>query len=78
VCLEGLGKLKKTTSLGIEPATFRLAADSLRYRVPFLKKERRLIIKKNCSKVLNCQSSHEEFELIGVAGISLSEERDLI
>jgi hypothetical protein len=37
VPLEGLGKLKKSTSLGLDPATFRLVAQSLnqlRHRVP--------------------------------------------
>jgi hypothetical protein len=36
VRLEGLGKLKKFTSSGLEPATFRLVAqclNQLRYRV---------------------------------------------
>jgi hypothetical protein len=37
VQLEGLGQLKKSTSLGLEPATFRFVAECLnqqRYRVP--------------------------------------------
>jgi hypothetical protein len=37
VWLEGLGKLKESTSLGLEPATFRLVAyclNQLRYHVP--------------------------------------------
>jgi hypothetical protein len=37
VRLKGLGQLKKSTSTGIEPATFRLVAyclNKLRYRVP--------------------------------------------
>jgi hypothetical protein len=37
VRLDGLGKLKKSTSSGLDPATFRLVAeclDQLRYRVP--------------------------------------------
>jgi hypothetical protein len=37
VKLEGLGQLKKSTSLGLELATFRLVApclNQLRYRVP--------------------------------------------
>jgi hypothetical protein len=45
--------------------------------VPPLKKKSRLIIKKPAVKILNFHKSHEEFELTGVAGISLSEERDL-
>jgi hypothetical protein len=35
--LEGLGKLKKSTSSGLDPATFRVVAkclNQLRYRVP--------------------------------------------
>jgi hypothetical protein len=35
--LEGLDKLKKSTPLGLDPATFRLVAqclNQLRYRVP--------------------------------------------
>jgi hypothetical protein len=39
VRLEGLGKLKKSTSSGLDPATFRLVAydlNQLRYRVPRL------------------------------------------
>jgi hypothetical protein len=37
VRLEGLGQLKKSTSSGLEPATFRLVAEclsQLRYRMP--------------------------------------------
>jgi hypothetical protein len=37
VRLEGLGKLEKSTSSGLDPATFRLVAEclnQLRYRVP--------------------------------------------
>jgi hypothetical protein len=37
VWLEGLGKLKKSTSLGLDPMTFQLVAEclnQLRYYVP--------------------------------------------
>jgi hypothetical protein len=49
VRLEGLGQLKKSTSSGLELATFRLVAkclNQLRYRVPLNKISYKVLIEK--------------------------------